>query len=1768
MSQYNYNNYTPEFTNSSVEQDETNIPTEAETRRAVEEARLTEAQRRQDRLETGLYTTRSRALERIEKDPFSAIRSRANEVALAGGTLQNYNQLVREDSLYVERFRQSAKTRSDLWSQQVGLVTPSAVINPAVVNEFKQILSQNTPGYNLKTHSTTFLQGQLHGRVIKDNLRLVTPEMAEALQGMTAQQGSAQVSSHFSKFYSRPNVKNYTDLFTASNQGVRGVFFQFQNTDLVSNLMTAGKPFEILTQQIDSKAMENNENIRRNILAGNELFIAITNRPGEISSKPQKAYGITSEDSSFHPKIGYTPSKSGNTNSLAFIGTQNVTPALSKNKTIESLLVLHSGSNIQEERIAAFEIMSYTDNLLSGARKAQQNNRQYNINDVDLNKFKTSANLGASYLYVQEDIATRIYGVLDSAANKLNNKKDMVVMSMGEITSYGLTAKAQSDLLILAKENRLVVSTDERRLNSVMNSNDVNNIKLFTLLAKHGALRIANTNFLHDKSIAVFSGNSADQGRLKFYSIGSANITARGLNQNEGAKNTEVILAFGNNDYQDTGRSQVRSAEEILQSISGLDNNSPGFVRPGSFVQHYQAVSGGMFNLRDKGTLGITGSQLFRKGYLAELPSLHIQEEKNRIKYIEKLASDIRRNNVSRDGTGAIDVVYRYNPDTRGDIRYANGQLDPMAPVGIRVTVKSPEGVHKVSLDLTVSSEGNVIMSDLNKNLNGALYVNQTSENINLFASGAQQENIDGNLVGVRNLNVRSGKSVKLNSFETALGFINTIQREFVHQSEFALADSSFNHLLSSDEQGVVKIAKKVIASQFGSVAPEYRNIISSNGREPVNLKSILKHLRGRSDRTQVLTEVINFMNTNVVSDSRLFRPVDSNSRSQKLFNIFTEGFSALDRSDGQDYNYSAMADVIAERLTTELVKDTGEYNLTDFKKAVIMQHDYGRQEYMAAAKSQSRSLVSELSAPYLAAHESTYNAYQGQSRLPVYGETTNYYKLYKDNPIARIFAEGYLNPLPFGHSTKLGDPGSLWRALGSVSTDEKLSLPLIGGLRQLSIVDSDISSKAGVVHDYQLMSKTINSFRRISKEDIQREITTIAKLTGQSINSINLNDVFAKDRDDKDLDLLFSPFVGSEKLTQRIKNTVGTRPALDISDAYITEALSTITTDKSLFKTYGLTAPYERKQSGRVNDSADNIINGDLKSTLPQEQYAKIPQIRSMLARSRTKKVGEITNQERITLANKLGKSVKLLTTQDLQTYANQTNAAAEDITWNEIRTCFREEVLNLNKVENGFIGNSKTRRVALSTGFNLFGDYNYANADFNQIFGQVHRVRLKVNADKVDDVTKAQYEVARILGSQGIITTRSFVETESVFDQATKTTVNKRVEHKAGYYIRNEEGKVEKVASYTSDGFLAFDNIYVNKNTPLGVRKEKYSFKMPAFSKRPEQGLAIVRGIPNLTSTSRGIDIFEFDVISIKNVNTSNRITSDGLGKGPLDFIRGDFFKKMDEVFLDNNTNLKAMLGSHTSNKTFALMTPANLKGFAFSSGMGLLTNDQSFNALKASSGLDVARSLSIMFLGHKGRDANGNTVYDVKQALAGSFDDAVLRDSILRNKGGIDVSSRNYKGNNQTVNTMAMAASGLLALSDASGIELNSLRTLVTTALGNDPTALAARHQLKTRMENLFDHTRSNGYKFKERLADGSEITRFQINEHDGIHRGAGLLANPMLFAQQVFQQRSNRQKLQDFSVNKLPLNMTKVYHGQVAEAEGYTSESHRTVKVYHF
>lgn len=1469
-------------------------------------------------------------------------------------------------------------------------------------------------------------------------------------------------------FVSRAGVEEYKNLLDVSGE-FKGVFFQFQQRDLAAQVMKRSDPTTILTQALDFNESSGTDlkqlRTRASILAGNELLEQMSEQ-GRQSGRTNLNIETVKTAGAFHPKVGYVGDP--NQKQYAFIGTQNITNALARRQSIESLLIFE---NVKDpttawgrfEAKAAREIIAVTDAAMSLAKTGlvRPGALQQEMSGID-----------RSFIYTNTEIQERWVSVLQQA----EKTQDKVVISMGEIALLASKNPAgdrlKSSLSAIAKQGRLTLVTNEVGLRGALSSPGTDQAFLKSLIEspKGSALRVAATRFHHDKAIAIYGTDS----NLKFLSDGSANFSMRSISkisesgadalsnmekvygqmtqsERDSTANTELVFAVGIEEYADKRRGlSGQMADDTAEYLRQLGNPQ------GDLGTHFNTLSGGrLFN--DRATYNV--------GYVAERGAS--------VENIRKLKSELDQLTKVL-GEDSVLIQERYATD--------RGLADP---VGLSVTIKGANSpFHSIGLDLTIGRSGNVIVSNYNKVIAGSVYVNQTAE----------EKTVGRTLVPARS-------SRQLDSIDTTKGLVATLAYQMDYLAQHGLANLTFDNLVMRDVESeyAARSASKLTAELFARAVPQ----LKTKSGEKANLYSLVEALRvlpqsSGTDLTTAATKVQLMLARGELSGEGGVRL--SEDAIAARFDLLTAAFSAFEPSTGLMAGNDALARGLSSRAFTSGLVQALRHDqhglLDDIKLALVMGDPEAKAAYIKAAQTQSRSTLREMLSPFLAMHELGYSGYQAQTRLPVYGEQET-----GRSPL------GLLDPLPMRAGSYVGPSGTYYRAIGATAYGKPLSSPGYGGIASLNVIDSDLSTGAAVVHDMQSMMQSTAGMTLLTKDNTRAAIERILKLSGTTLSAEQLEQMESRLDEYLARPLYALPFAKLDQIPQRLKNVQGARPALDFNPEFAADV-----------------------RAGRIvsNTKSEHILGGRLREVLPAAQYQEVLNVKAELeAEGKPAGYEEVqaefrrreadpSETRRGFIGGRKMKRVAINAGISLMGDFSYGNAGYQQDVGST--TVMRLHV-NFNSMAEKLQIQSELSKL-LAPGSRVYGSAQTVEGlERASILLQLGLDESTVKSIGDTELNRRLAEAASIQGADSYF----FSTKESMPALMRKSGLYVQEE---GRLVRrgefNEDGlirvqdlnrTVETIAGPQQEPiFLKFPAF--NKRYEQGV---SVSTELPHFTVR-SGNLVIETSLANIWTPGSG-----------SRVIASGGGKGPLDYRGPALFNAIDASTAAGQTIVDNNVKSyrEFVPRSIADDSYYSLSVMSTFKGFSAESGIWLLSQDDSRAALSGVGGEEVARSLALLFLG----DApTGGSNTSIKAALQQNLRGSGLAQVAfaLESAKGFDISKINpalKQASGEGPSVMGQLALGLNLLQEGDALrqgvinqDLSGLKQLVIKALQSGPGQSLAQEQLRARTSVLLNAplTGDGSTRF-----DGGQVL---LNEADPINRSAGLVAHVLFTGRQLFSDRT--------------------------------------------
>ena len=1517
-------------------------------------------------------------------------------------------------------------------------------------------------------------------------------------------------------FVGRAGISEYRNIINQPGK-LQGVFFQLQQKDILSSLVNRKDSFSLVTQKLTfANNSVDNTRTTASILAGNEISAAIGRSIQTRDNLTSNPVLQIKSFASFHPKVGFVGDREkGGT---AFIGTQNLTPALSGNNSLETLMsfsMLPGARNLstevssaaKTESSIATEILEMTEAITGMATPG------YLYAPGGIQKELKKRSSSRAFLYTESEIYGRVSKALKTAAfdGRSVSARDRVIISMGEISLLLNKGGYASDMVRavkqLAIEKRLTIVTDERKMRTLFDSyrSNVNsptslrlNVDLLQTLISQGALKTASTGYQHDKTIAIFSGSTKN---LRFISTGSANMSAdsmmpvglipkttdeyfsgslQALRRTLGntdydlnsPMNADTVLALGLGPYADTDRDiKGNSVEAYLGKLDAK----------GELSSHYNELAGG-FLFRTIDNTNFT--PIFNSGFHAEKNS----SEKD-VEILKKATEELAKSLGSN-----IKVTGRYDLNKLG----SNG-LAKLS--GITVTINNVDGIGTAStkINLTVDQSGNVIISDTNRVITGSIFVNKSTEVMNIAGR-----------------TVAAGKHLNLSSLDTALGLIGTLAREVNYNARFSSIGDVFATYAKKNVAEVKGLARDLIAQTIHKAIPELQTLDGSN----VNLNSISRAIKSSEmrnagvDATQIFDEtehnltfsqnsvMDDFINgltnrekdlrANVVKDLiSLLRDNHSEKSPQKDNGIFSvmETYlaeavgSALNIDDselyrnalGEDYGPYMVGHVLSSQI---LQSDTlGLFN--DLKYEILNKSSRGREALALAQSVQAKRLLADLSSPFLAAHELGHSANQAKYRRPVYSESD----IHQGNSnYDKTVRAGFLNPAPLSASTKVGNAGEYIALVGAASHAKPLKSVGYGGVRQVTTVNADISTGAAIRYDTNGIFNSTSGLSVFTPTDILNQNLRMLSLMNIDMSEEDLLEYMESQNIAVPTEALyFLSFNKAEQISQRLKNQLGGRPTLDVNKDFARKVRNL---DTNL-------------------DISSSALSGRIRESLPKEQFNTLQQ--------------------------------------KLKEYGGDQS---------KVESYFRDLELKTTTTEHGIIGPTSMKKVGIIGGFSLIGDTSYLNADYDQEVGSMHTMSVSIASSSVTNQSKAELILAkylqkgnRIISSatqpenykniesvantisrlnggnldvdtlQGIMENASSGEYKNYFFK--KKNGKFQAYYKEGLYSQNESG-FERIGKFNRDGQIVVEGLSTTSETHNGLVSQPIFIKMPTFGKRHEGGVSVIMDSPTVLVENGKIKIIS-DIFTIYNPGTNSRPVGMALHKGPLEYITKKVFEEINKRFgtIKQGEFTPIKSESLALDKVYGLFSTGHFKGFNVETGLFLLAKEDTRKSIYNLSGESIATSLSLLFMSENDTDISKALREHLRNKGLGFAAEAFKQASNY---------TKDYSNKSKKLGFIGQGLASLAESPDSTGVnqgltgDLSSLKQTVIRALKGEQ---SARDHLATQNKKLIDLVTSD----PSTVAKNSEGKIVSILENDSINRGAGFLAHTSFLMGQLTSSKAN-------------------------------------------
>ena len=1052
-----------------------------------------------------------------------------------------------------------------------------------------------------------------------------------------------------SGFIARPTDYDMFSLFAGKetdNLSFRGYTYQVQNTAVVAAVLNRAGSTVLGTQQYDN-ALDNDGSLnftRAEILAPNQVAI----RTAEILAKEGKEVkGYSLPGASLHAKVGYF-TKAGKEDvkdkvQIAYISTQNITPALSKTTTVEEMLVFNRNklTSIKDEttrnaRLDTFNLVTnqlraVTDSLLQLTGNSADPRTEFG------DKFKTKLEgLGVQLgdpkqaVFVNDQIHKKIGQVIKSTAESTSQKLVLTNQYIEGILNPNVKGDTErstllghlGDLTTLAQQGRISIALtgtshgqgqglfylldqyyelkDKVAGGATLEGRAFEKYNLLDALIKNDSFTVLPSQYMHSKSFAVFDEDENENRELVYFGLGSANLSG----QSEVANiETSVILD--------------RELLGALDDQTQQDISNYYWFGASRFFDNKARQQGLMIE-------GRRNTKVARLG----------------IDYLKAMGGVEARtweDTKAKDAKFIYSKRYTYNTESK-DYELSGAIIQVASPF------KDKSGY---SFDVTFGGEYK-INSTAPEQIEPIIYLNKTQRVINgmVFKNSSQEKRIykgaklNASGVTVEHVGLFHGESYQANAFDVLGGLIETMGLGIKYEYQVR----ALNKVFQQRQEGTFESSlRKYLGATLAGLAKQQRLTIRGGNYDLNNVAYQLSLLSPNVPKLNVLErDLITMLSAPLeqygdyildktkTAEGRLTSAAQA-QRKDEVQSLVRDLFTTL-----RTQNTTAITKEVkslTDRLVTLTERHlniipgpkgtetyTGLYN--DLIMSFIDQNETLSGVYkteVEEGKKQGFSLMVDI---FPQPHELFLSHSQGLAKMAVYGEDSRASAIF--NILRGDNVGGFImNPYPLMHGESLGFDGEYLRSVaGSTGRlfmqkayDRHLGLgKLEGGAPVVYEMQSLMQSMPGLsmitrqeykkrlvelgISDTGVIDSLIsNTFSRYNqktekiKEHIRNQARGDLLLIGADPDDVTEERVKALLEQDQDYNeqlVYFFPYAKTEQISQRMKNLTSTRPLYQASKGLLN---------------------YIAKLGGTKYDASNltNAVDGNVLPTLAKQQYESI---------------------------------------------------------------------------------------------------------------------------------------------------------------------------------------------------------------------------------------------------------------------------------------------------------------------------------------------------------------------------------------------------------------------------------------------------------------------------------------------------------------------------------------------------------------------------------
>jgi len=1490
----------------------------------------------------------------------------------------------------------------------------------------------------------------------------------------------------------QPQSSFYEERFGAQGATVQGTIFQLQQREVVSSLIGGGAMGRVFTQVFEAGLSDSTTGAQ--IVGPNEISLRASRAAQELRGQRGVRIEGVRAMGSFHAKVGYVQMPDGE--EYAFLGAQNITPAIERGSSFNPVLSLRSYASIEEGQLTAAQrvergllrqvqgLTRTLDETLGGLG----GDRFYVPGSIrqSLGRRNQTPNIAA-----ESDILPRLNSALEFAAQAGTARSDLTVLissaevglllSAGGRSGQGMpqeVARLRSAALQLARQGQLVLITGDKTIERVMQGQDGGvdalGLELTDLLLSQKTLRLANTGYLHDKTVAVIDRRKQE---LLYLNTGSANLTNFALQRIEDIAENPVVSrnlerARGVSEIPESAMAETFNFEAniVIGDFNGAASAADereylATLAPG-FLKTYSSLSGLSLGTTDR------DARVNRPGFVAEARASSDG--------VRKLRQEIDRIRAMPGFGDLITVRNRYDLDRDGR------REEKLQGLEVSIQAKGGVGLHRATFFLTVQGDGTVVFSDRNKVVTGSTFVNKSS--------GTRT---------IAGIQVASGASQELSGIQTAAGLVSTMayaletqstlglpNQFFRDQLESGVADQTSRKLLSSllDVVGGAKLGSFGVGLNSTNTLERLAEAIDQNPNALRELRGVM----GNRAADMAKYEFRTHSQLAGLSSEQLIRRAEALA---SVFDVFT-----TESTLGSEERIRRTVYRLNYVLNNDYTND-----LADLRAAYTMSDPVSRGYAQSLARSETKEIEAMVLAPFQEPSSLMYSSQQARHRRPVYGITAETEAIPNNLDV--------LNPITVRPGVKVGQPGEMIQLIGASGYVRST----IGATRlaQMQMTKEELGSGAVSLYNTKGIFNSTPNLSHITPEQRLQQIQQAAQAYQSFLVSHVGYDVtqaaalaqsMVSGLRESEEDLIYVPFAANklEQVQQRLKNTLGARPSM-VGNPEMYEKL----------------AKLDPNVAG--SDIRREINAGSLRTTLSDAQFQRVQQLMEEYGGDYDKVLAYLRDQE----LNPLNTDRGYLTTEGLKTVAMN------------VGVNFMGDFSYTNPGVNETLLESSVMSLRFSTkGIeDVQGFTSYVTEKLSQgarIFGRPVEVSIGAMAAHgfqvaVNEEGHVKFEDARAALRERQAQDEYF----KMFMVRKDDRGNAAFMMREGVYALNAapdgSERFERIGGVTSQGLIVIG--YGSRFSSEGEFVDPLTKKSAAFTKRYLDGITVMPGIASIEANlQRGTVTVTSEAYTMTVPQSGMRSTGPALDKGAVVYLQQGAFNYLGSVLQRNNINQRQMQGvykggelsnSATGNvdadasmiKLYGMFSFNTVKGYNFGTGIHYITSERHKKVLAGADSLERARAAAMLFMSGSPSNELGHAV---RKAYIGSYQ---------RNNQHI-MAARAMLSNPDDYSTAALGqhAAGLNLLASP-GFEEGgkpSIHKTLIAALGGQQEALEHIDKAFSHLFDLVGNTDPanvglGAARMVFRDADGN--SRVVVNDRDPLVRSAALLADALFTSQAI-------------------------------------------------